>query len=243
MNFLPKKRPALWLLLLLFASHNTLALEPRPLSAVDSDKLIAETQKSVTKSTAKGQRMSIAWWIPIEFWQVMLAQNANLDQDTQNVMLNTLQDYFVLAVVVADINANAQFDFYDRTKITNSLRVTLKRPDKDERRLAPTTSTGGQVEAVLQGVRPVLSNAMGAMGENFQLFVFEDKIKRVDERRVNPYVEGLLTVELGTKKTKEQVAEFAMPLDSLFVPRICPNGKPAHVSWEFCPWSGKKLDN
>ena len=41
---------------------------------------------------------------------------------------------------------------------------------------------------------------MGAMGENFQLFVFEDKIKRLDVRRVDPYVGGVLNVELGTKQ-------------------------------------------
>jgi hypothetical protein len=37
------------------------------------------------------------------------------------------------------------------------------------------------------------------------------------------------------------MAELELPLDSLFVPRLCPNGKPAHVSWDYCPWSGKKL--
>jgi hypothetical protein len=31
------------------------------------------------------------------------------------------------------------------------------------------------------------------------------------------------------------------PLNSLFVPRTCPNGKPAHVSWKFCPWGGERL--
>ena len=63
---------------------------------------------------------------------------------------------------------------------------------------------------------------MGAMGENFQLFVFEDKIKRLDVRRVDPYVEGVLNVELGTKQASEQIGRFEMPLNSLFIPRVGP---------------------
>ena len=32
-----------------------------------------------------------------------------------------------------------------------------------------------------------------------------------------------------------------MPLNELFIPRLCNNGKPAHVSWHYCPWGGERL--
>jgi hypothetical protein len=35
--------------------------------------------------------------------------------------------------------------------------------------------------------------------------------------------------------------KIEMPIDALFVQRMCPNGKPAHVSWVVCPWDGGKL--
>jgi hypothetical protein len=50
-----------------------------------------------------------------------------------------------------------------------------------------------------------------------------------------------LTFDLKTRKDVQLTSRVGMPLDSLFKPRFCPNGKKAHISWEFCPWSGKKL--
>ena len=232
--------PGAVLSLLLLASNAT-AVDPKPIATVNADELTADTQSSITRNTKSGQQISIVWWIPIEFWQVALAQSASLPVDTRNAILNGMQDYMVIAVVVADVSQLGSFSFHERSRIEKTMRVTYKPPKRDERRLTPTRSVGGRVEEMLQGLKPVLANSMGAMGENFQLFVFEDKIKRVDARRVDPYSEGRLTVEIDA--TEKVTSVFETPLNSLFVPRTCPNGKPAHLSWKFCPWSGAKLDD
>ena len=228
-------------LLMALPVQSLLALEPRPIAEVNSDALLAETQWSSTQPVKDGQHMAIVWWLPVEFWQVSLANQPDIDPDVRNLMLNMLQDYMILAVAQSDITPQAAFRFYERTEIEKSMRVVVKRQGKDDRRLVPTKSVGSQVELMLRDIGPILENAMGATGKNLQLFVFEDKIKRVDARRLDPYKTASLEVRLLSRDGTAFQTSFDTPLDSLFVPRTCSNGKPAHVSWSFCPWSGKKL--
>ena len=38
------------------------------------------------------------------------------------------------------------------------------------------------------------------------------------------------------------VINIECPVDALYIPRQCvPCKKKAHVSWNFCPWCGKRL--
>jgi hypothetical protein len=81
---------------------------------------------------------------------------------------------------------------------------------------------------------------MGRLGENLNFFVYEDQNK--DGRVISPYSPGALKVTLAHKDGAAlDPFVFELPLDSLYVPRHCPNGKPAHVSWVVCPWDGTKL--
>ena len=61
------------------------------------------------------------------------------------------------------------------------------------------------------------------------------------KRILDPYQPGGLQVDLKRKNNQPLQAKIEFPLNSLYVPRRCPNGKPAHVSWKFCPWTGAKL--
>ena len=58
---------------------------------------------------------------------------------------------------------------------------------------------------------------------------------------VDPYLQGLISVQIAKRNGDLMTADIEMPLNSLFVPRKCPNGKDAHISWKYCPWSGKLL--
>ena len=75
----------------------------------------------------------------------------------------------------------------------------------------------------------------------FDFFVLSDTDQ--GDRLLSPYGNSTLLVTLTNKKGEVlEPIRFEMPLDSLFVPRMCPNGKPAHVSWVVCPWDGSKLE-
>jgi hypothetical protein len=81
---------------------------------------------------------------------------------------------------------------------------------------------------------------MGNLGKNFHFYVLSDK-RNSSHRLIDPYKKGLIEIQLMKNKDDLINAEIELPLNCLYVPRKCPNGKDAHISWSYCPWTGKKL--
>lgn len=81
---------------------------------------------------------------------------------------------------------------------------------------------------------------MGNLGSNMHFFVLADRNAN-DERIIDPYEVNALRIGLKKSDGERLNVVLETPLNSLFVPRTCPNGKPAHVSWKFCPWGGERL--
>ncbi len=108
------------------------------------------------------------------------------------------------------------------------------------RKMSHTEPADPDMQLLLDMMKPMLAQAMGNLGENFYFFplpAFDNE----DNRVLSPYENGKLRVTLQ-RGEETVVLEIELPIDALFVPRICPNGKPAHVSWVYCPWSGEKLE-
>jgi hypothetical protein len=104
----------------------------------------------------------------------------------------------------------------------------------------PLAEVPQKLVPLLKVLGPILSSAMGPMGQNMNFFVLDDHKK--GGRLISPYEPGMLRITLTDNKgVKLEPLLIEFPLDSLYVPRRCPNGKPAHVSWMVCPWDGSKL--
>lgn len=95
-------------------------------------------------------------------------------------------------------------------------------------------------QSVLDILRPTMQKKLGYLSNGIHFLVFPD-VDESGERIVDPYIPGALEFWMETRSGKEMYGEIELPMDALFVPRICPNGKPAHVSWKYCPWTGEKL--
>jgi hypothetical protein len=93
---------------------------------------------------------------------------------------------------------------------------------------------------MIKMMSPMLEASLGKMGKNLQFFVLDDEVG--GKRLISPYDNSALRVSL-TSKSGAAISPLVleMPVDALFVPRTCPNGKPAHISWVVCPWDGTKL--
>jgi hypothetical protein len=210
------------------------AAEKKALKDVDISALTKETQKS---TNAEG--LHLAWWIPPEFWAVSMERENTLSDKARKRMLDVLNRYSMLAVVQADIGTLGNFSYYDRATITKGLKVEVTTA-KETTALQFVDKVPEELDPLLKMVTPVLESAMGRLGENLNFFVYDDQGK--DGRVISPYSQGALRVTLA-RKTGEGLEPFVfeLPLDSLYVPRHCPNGKPAHISWMVCPWDGSKL--
>lgn len=215
-----------------FGAH---AIERKPLAEVDINALAVETQRV----TSTNESIDFAWWITPEFWEATFRQNPNVPEAQVEQILGILGDDFVLAVVQADISPFGDFRFFDKKTVMDALKVEVVRADGSVLEVSHTEPSNPDLRIMLDQLRPILAQAMGNLGENFYFFPLAMSDADGDQI-LSAHAAGQLRVSLKRGETTT-VFEIETPLDSLFVPRTCPNGKRAHVSWTYCPWSGEKL--
>ena len=206
----------------------------KPLQAVVIDEFTRDTQALRTSDYAFVQ----AWWIPVEFWQAALSQvNPALVQQS----LDVLKPYSMVAVVQADVTALGGFVFYPRADLQQRLQLQWQPSQGEVVTLRPVSQPNSTLQNMVTQLSPLLSRAMGEMGRNLQFFVFED-VKADGARVTDPYSAGTLRVNLASSETQAAAQlEIELPVNALYEPRLCANGKPAHISWRYCPWDGQPL--
>ncbi len=216
---------------------NANAAERLPFDEVDGNILTTETQKTDGTDNA----MDFIWWIPVEFWEVALAGNSGVSPAQIAEIVETLRPYSVLAVVQADISSFGAFNFFDEDKVTQGLKVVYFPEQANAVEISLEELVDPDVTLLLNQLSPILTAAMGNLGENFYFFPMLDT-NDAGARLISPYERGTLQITLTARAgVRRPPYEIAFPLDALHKPRLCQNGKPAHISWNYCPWSGKKL--
>jgi len=219
-------------------SSPSTAAEKRPSKDIDTDEMTSECQISpVTQS----DHLALAWWIPNEFWEANLDQDPTTAPEDKKEMLDAMRGTSILAIVQADITNLGVFKFYDEETVSETQKLSYIDADGKAHKLVILEQVKPELQMVMGIMKPMLSNAMGEMGKNFHFYILDD-VGENKQRVLDPYKKGSLKIGLETKALEKLNAEIKFPLNSLFVPRLCPNGQKAHVSWEFCPWTGKKLE-
>jgi hypothetical protein len=225
------------MVLMLMAAH-AVAIERRAINDIDVDHITRDTQ--VVFAEAGEAHVALAWWVPNEFWQSILENDPTLGEENRKSMLDTMAGISLLAIVQADISQVGAFNFYTKEEIKNDMVVSFTDKGNKKQKLQPLESFSPDLGVVLGIFKPILSAAMGNMGKNFHFYVLADKNQK-NQRLLDPYQKGVISIQLAKRNKETMNARIEMPLNSLFVPRICPNGKEAHITWNYCPWSGVKL--
>lgn len=232
-----KRKLALLIVLAsLMIASNVLALEKKPLSQIDVNSLLSETQLNMP---AGDSHLALAWWIPVEYWEASLGGEQATEEN--RAMIETLRPFFLLGVVQADVSQMGAFKFYEIGEVSSNMTIAYKDAEGKTHTLKQEEKLDEDVNMLLQVLKPILGSAMGQLGNNFHFFVYTDTAAK-DGRVVDPYGNGSMIINLKSRDGASMSSAVQFPLDSLYIPRLCPNGNPAHVSWSYCPWSGKKLN-
>ncbi|MEO0974297.1 MAG: hypothetical protein AAFX85_14495 [Pseudomonadota bacterium] len=226
--------PAVLALILALPAH---AIERKPVAEVEADALTTETQLRLGGTS---QHISVVWWVPTEYWELFLSRDQSIGAEVRQQVLDTLSGVSLLAVVQADISPLGVFDFYSEAQVREGLILTYEPAKGESRQLKPLTKVDPGLQILIGQIKPVLTAAMGNLGGNMHFLVLDDE-DGDGQRILDPYLEGVLSASVTTQADEVLGGVFEFPLDSLFVPRKCPNGKDAHVSWRYCPWSGEEL--
>lgn len=212
------------------------AAEKRATAEIPIDALMVELQAQSHSPIA--QDMALAWWFPREYWEISML-GANPAQ--RKATLRIVGRYAILAVSQGPIIQTGAMSFASRDEVLKTLRVHRQRPNRKPVRLTPISHFEPNLRELLKGFEEGMRASVGPIAEGFRFFVFEDELSRSSDRLLSPYEPGSLVVSVAGEEDFTHTMRLETPLDALHVPRVCPNGKPAHVSWTFCPWSGKKL--
>lgn len=225
------------LIILLLSSSSLMSQVKKQFSDVSLNEIINETQAQ--PNNGDDNHISLVWWVPYEYWATVFHRDATISKKIRDDMLESLNGYSLIAIVQADISAFGAFDFYSKDEVMKNLKVELTKSNK-VKQLNPSMNISSDLELILSQVTPILKNAMGNMGANFHFFVF-DNSKMGKSKLFDVYSNSIIQVDLMSRKNQLLEVQFHTPLDSMHIPRKCPNGQNAHISWSYCPWSGKKL--
>ena len=231
-------KPILILTILLLTVSLVMSAQRKTSSQIDTDDLTGELQVAAKSGD---NHLNIVWWIPFEFWEATFSQDASVTDSEVIELLETMKKYSFLGIVQADISYFGSFNFYSKDEVLKSLRISYAPKGKGMSTLKTIKNPDPDVELILSVITPMLSAAMGNLGQNFHFFVLDD-MDSFGDRAIDPYGEGNLYFEMKTKSGEALKAELEFPLNSLYISRKCPNGKDAHISWKFCPWTGKQLE-
>ena len=222
---------------LLFSSA-TFSLEKKSTPEIVINDLVKATQAQIEKSSTDG--LALVWWIPYEFWAVSFEKRKTIDDEQKEKLLNTLKSYNLIGVVEGDSTPFGSLNFSSKEKIGESLKVTAVDANGNELKLSSSKIVNKDIQILVQTITPILQSIMGDLGKNFHFYIFDGETSD-GFRIMNPYEKGQIKISFHGESNENLETTIETPLNPLFVPRECPNGKHAHVSWKFCHWSGEEL--
>jgi len=238
---LKKMRALLALVMLgILTCNHAVAAERRLLQEISVDEISTDTQ--VAFKNAGDSHLAFMWWVPNEFWISIFARDTNTPEADKQAMLKLMSEISLIAVVQADISNLGGFHYYTKQDVEKNMLISFADSGNIRKRLVPVQTISPDLEVVLSVFKPVLTAAMGNLGSNLHFYVLNDK-SNASSRLIDPYRQGVIEVQLSRKDDVLIKSSIELPLNALFIPRICPNGKEAHISWKYCPWSGKRLEN
>lgn len=225
------------LLVVLFLAANAGAVERKGILDIDIDALISDTQPDALG--AGDSHIASVWWIPFEFWQRSLEGDATISETERKELMEVFKGISLIAIAQADVSSAGSLNFYSKDEVAGTMALTYIGGD-GKKQILQTQEPSLELELVLALIKPMLSSVIGDLGEQLHFYVLNDKSKS-GSRIVDPYVAGRIDVELAKRNKQVVTATIETPLNALFIPRKCPNGKEAHVTWRYCPWTGQKL--
>ena len=196
--------------------------------ATDIQSLVQETQRS----SSADQHLTMAWWIPQEFWQASLSNNPNITADARAQLLNALDDYQLFVLVHAKIGAAGITDAQSKDELVSHAQFVVAGKNIDP---IPADKLPPSTQAVLGSLKPALVGMLGAMGQSMQIIVYPSKrdgVRLIDTAKASTFQYTLY----------DQTFQWRMPLASLLPKKIDPKTNEEFPgNYEYNPYTGGKL--
>lgn len=178
-------------------------------------------------------RMTMAMWLPDEFWKAAFRQSGKLTDSAIADYVAVLHPYILVAVLDAQqglttLRYTDADTLMDEVTIEDSRGATYKP-------LAPD-GVSEEMRNFTQLMKPFMTNIMGAMGQHLEFLMFPSA-DAAGHSIADPRADGSLTVHLTN-----MVLRYRLPLGSILPPAQDPKtGESFPGSYHFNPYTGGKL--
>jgi len=190
--------------------------------------------KETTKSQSDEKKIAIVWWIPTEFWEKVYQNNPRVNPAQSSEIIQTLKEYTLVVIIDGKKGGLAGITYTPADDLRKDL--TLTNPDGST--LAPLAedALNPAMKNLIGMMKPLLSNMLGQMGQNYNFFVFPGKDK-AGKQLIDAHGNGKLTVHYSGGSFV-----WHLPLGSLMPIKKCDTcGEEFIGNYNFCPYDGQKL--
>ena len=192
--------------------------------------LVAETQRT----SGDPNRVHLVWWVPVDLWPVAMGANPNVSKQQIDQLVRVMSPYTLIAVADGEVGPLGGVNWMSEGALRSRLAIVDSKGE-EYTPLSPE-QVGADARNLAAVLKPLLTNVVGAVGENLHFFYFPAQT-RTGAAIAEAGAEGAFAV-----KSVDIVHRWRLPLGSLLPPTQCPvDGERMNGGWKFCPWHGKEL--
>ncbi len=204
----------------------------RPIGEVPINDLIQDTQYS----SDDPDRVTLVWWLPDEFWEVSFAGDPTMTEEGTAEILDLVSEYTVAIFVDGKMGPFGGVRFVPPAQLRSQVKlmsaageVLLPLGDED---------ISQDMILLIGGMRPVLENMLGPMGENMAFAVFPRKDSK-GQIIADASKAGSFEMGLGNEKFPVQT-----PLPSLLSVKSCGTCEREYRGdYSYCPYDRAELQH
>lgn len=224
-----------WLAMFLLFTFQHVALASEAPATLPPDRVkVNELTQDLQRSSQASDSLDLVWWIPAEFWDVVMAGEKEMGETTRREFGELFRDYTIVAAVKGKVGTFGVTDFESESDLREKMRIH-DATGKPHRPIA-ADKVDRKLTMLIQVMRPMFKNLLGEMGDNMQFYVFPGK-GADGKRMADPVGNGTFKVSMG-----DESYSYRLPLGSLLVPRRDPSsGEVFPGSYRFNPYTGAEL--
>jgi hypothetical protein len=178
-------------------------------------------------------KLTVSIWMPDEFWRIALKSSGRMTDKGIADYIAIMHPYILVALMDAQRGITA-FRYTDTDTLVNETTIEDSH-GSTYRPLAPD-SVSEDIRNLIQSMRPLLANMMGAMGQHMEFLVFPN-IDNGGHLIADPMSDGSLTLHVGVATMR-----YRLPIGSMLPLAIDPKtGESFPGSYHFNPYTGGKL--
>ncbi len=179
-------------------------------------------------------RVTMAWWLPDEFWAVSLAEDAATTEEGAAEIIDLVSRYTLVIYVDGEFGPLGGVTFVSPEQLRRGAR--LQGVDGEEVSPLAEADVSPDMMLLVGSMRPIIANMLGAFGQNMSFVVFprEDSKGQII---ADATAAGEFTMKLG-----ETVFPVKTPLPSLLAGKRCGTCEREYQGdYQYCPYDRAAL--